>query len=382
MTRTAPSTGRPGGFRVLGFPVHIRAGFVIFMVLIAALHGSEYGLWLAGALAVFTLLHELGHALVARWAGAEAQISLEFMAGYASYRPTRPISFGVQALIALAGPLVHIAAGTAVLAALGHQPFERPDWDSGLAQAVWWAGPMIGALNLIPVLPLDGGNVVTSLLERVLGGRARRVMLYVSIAITGAIAVSTAVSDRTRPFTIFIAFVLLLQLQQLSADTDENAESPFDTARQLLAGGDDARARKVLVRGLRRPGRAVVPAPMTDADVERLIRLLPDPLPSGDPWNEYVLANLLLRTGRYEAAAHYAAESYGRQPRSLIATCVARAAAALGDDATALAWLRTAADAATSLDGVLRVIDEAPELARLRARPDVAALRTRLAHHP
>lgn len=366
---------------MLGFPVHVRAGFVIFMVLIAALHGSEYGLWLAGALAVFTLVHELGHAVVARWAGADAEISLEFMAGFASYRPTRPISFGVQALIALAGPLVHIAAGTAVLAALGHHPFERPDWDSSLAQAVWWAGPMIGALNLIPVLPLDGGNVVTSLLERVLGRRARRVMLYVSIALTGALAISTAVSERTRPFTIFIAFVLLLQVQALTADRDEGAVSPFDRARRLLADGDEGRARKALVTGLRRPGAAVVPAVMTVEEAERLVRLLPDPLPAGDPWNEYVLANLLIRTGRHEQAAHYAAASYGRTPRSLIATCVARAAAALGDDATAVAWLRTAADVGTTLDGVAKVIDEAPELARLRATPAVSAIRSLLVPH-
>jgi Zn-dependent protease len=381
MSGSAPTTRTPSGFRVLGFPVHVRAGFVIFMVLIAALHGSAYGLWLAGALAVFTLVHELGHAVVARSAGADAEISLEFMAGFASYRPTRPISFGVQALIALAGPLVHIAAGTAVLAALGHQPFERPDVDASLALAVWWAGPVIGALNLIPVLPLDGGNVVTSLLERVVGGRARRVMLYVSIAITGAVAVSTALSERTRPFTIFIGFVLLLQLQALSAERAESAVSPFDRARALLERGEDQRARKVLVNGLRRPGPAVVPATIATADAERLVALLPDPLPWGDPWNEYLLANLLIRIGRYEDAAHYAAESYARAPRSLIATSVARAAAALGDDATAVAWLRTAADAGTTPDGLMKVIDGAPELHHLRAHPDVIAIRARLIPH-
>ena len=43
-------------FRLLGFPVHIRAGFITFMVLIVLLYGSEFGLWLAGALFVFTLI--------------------------------------------------------------------------------------------------------------------------------------------------------------------------------------------------------------------------------------------------------------------------------------------------------------------------------------
>ena len=96
-------------FRLLGFPVHIRAGFITFMVLIVLLYGSEFGLWLAGALFVFTLIHELGHALAARATGAEAEISLNFLAGYASYRPTRPISRLERAGISFAGPAVQIS---------------------------------------------------------------------------------------------------------------------------------------------------------------------------------------------------------------------------------------------------------------------------------
>jgi len=52
-------------FRLFGFPVHVRPGFVMMMVLIVVLYGDAYGLWLAGALAGFTLLHELGHAVAA-----------------------------------------------------------------------------------------------------------------------------------------------------------------------------------------------------------------------------------------------------------------------------------------------------------------------------
>ena len=107
---------------MLGFPVHVGGGFVLFMVLIAAINGTEYGLWLAGALAVFTLLHELGHAQVARWAGAEAEISLEFMAGFASYRPTRPISRPMEALIRCRARSSTSPPGSLVLLAMGESP--------------------------------------------------------------------------------------------------------------------------------------------------------------------------------------------------------------------------------------------------------------------
>lgn len=364
---------RPGGFRVLGFPVHVRSGFVIFMILIAALHANEYGLWLAGSLAVFTLIHELGHALAARSAGAQAEISLEFMAGYASYRPTREISLPMRAVIALAGPVTHIVAGSLVLAVMGYGPFAIPD--DAAAQAIWWAGPVIGLFNLIPVLPLDGGNVVTTALERVLPARhAHRVMLYVSIAVTGAVAVSTALSERTRTLTVFIGFLLVLQLQSLFAERDATAESPIDRARRALAQGDDTRAQQILVRSMRRPAPAAAPMPMTAQEARALAALLPRPLPTGEPSQEYVLASLLLSAGVYDEAAHYAADAYGRTDQPVMATVVARAAAALGDEATAIAWLRTAAQ---HRPGPLlaRVLDGAPELARLRDRPEVAALR-------
>ena len=82
-------------------------------------------MWLAGSVAGFTLLHELGHAVVARRAGAEAEISLEFMAGFTSYHAKQPLSRPWTLAISLAGPLTHIAAGVAVLVAMGGDPFER-----------------------------------------------------------------------------------------------------------------------------------------------------------------------------------------------------------------------------------------------------------------
>jgi Zn-dependent protease len=365
-----------GGFRVFGFPVHVRSGFLIFMILIAGLHANAYGVWLAGSLAVFTLIHELGHAVAARSAGADAEISLEFMAGFASYRPTRPISLPMRAVIALAGPISHIAAGALVLVAMGHGPLGMPERGAVAAQAIWWAGPMIGAFNLIPVVPLDGGNVVTTLLERVVNEkRARQLMIWFSITITGAAAVATVFSERTRTLTVFIGFLLILQLQTLYADRAETAVSPVDKARAALARGDRDRAQSIMVSAMRRPGPPVAPAPMTAQEARDLVAVLPRPFPTGPPAQEYMLASLMLSAREYEEAAHYAAGSFGRDPQPLVATLVARAAAALGDDPTAIAWLRTAARHGPPSPQLIRVIDGSPELAHLRGHPDVTALR-------
>jgi Zn-dependent protease len=366
--------------RVFGFPLHVRPGFLVFIVLLVFINGDEFGVWLAVAVAGFTLLHELGHAVAARRAGARAEISLDFMAGYASYVAPRPLGQGTQALIALAGPVTHITAGVAVLALMGVNPLEEDSWQrSAATQAVWWAGPAIGLFNLLPILPLDGGNVVTSMLERILPGRARRMMLYVSLALTVAGAIFFAVAADLRTFTVFLGLIVVMQLQLVFDDRARHAQSPFDKALAALRAGDPDRATRTMVNGLRRPGSPRVgPRTLDDDATRRLLALIPHPLPYGDPFNEYVLANLLLRTGAYDEAARYGAESYGREPQPLMAATVARAAGALGDEDTAAAWLRAAADAATSPDGLAAVIDNAPELARARQRADVMALRRSL----
>ena len=164
--------------------------------MIVFLYGDEFGVWLAGvdrrrspcSTSSATPSPPAGP-------GPTAEISLDFLAGYASYTSPRPLSRGTEAAIALAGPLTHIAAGLAVLLAMGVDPLDAASRGSSPASAaVWWAGPVIGAFNLLPVLPLDGGNVVTSGLERVMPGRARTVMVYASVAITAPAAVAFAFS--------------------------------------------------------------------------------------------------------------------------------------------------------------------------------------------
>ena len=102
-------------FRLLGFDVHVRTGFILFTGLIVFLYQDAFGIWLAGSIAVLTLLHELGHAVAARRAGCQASISLDFLAGYTSFRPSTPLSRTQRAVISIAGPFTQIAISVAIL---------------------------------------------------------------------------------------------------------------------------------------------------------------------------------------------------------------------------------------------------------------------------
>ena len=101
-------------------------------------------------------------------------------------------------MISIAGPLTQITISVIVLLAMGVNPVSFDSVGrSDAAQAIWWAGPAIGALNLIPVLPLDGGHLAQTGLEAFVGKRALRIMAVASVSITVGAACSC--SSRAGP---------------------------------------------------------------------------------------------------------------------------------------------------------------------------------------
>ncbi|CAN5766100.1 hypothetical protein BH20ACT4_BH20ACT4_04810 [soil metagenome] len=379
MGQPTQATGSRGTTRIFGFPLHLRPGFFLFMALIVLINGNEFGVWLAGAVAVVTLVHELGHALVARAAGAKAEISLDFLAGYASYVPTRPLARPTRAAIAFAGPAIHIVFSTAVLVAMGANPLDTSTIDDSPARfAVFWAGPVIGLFNLLPILPLDGGNIVETGLNWFLPEDSKRVMLYASIAITVGGTAWLMLDDDRRSMIVFAGVILLMQLQMLYAGHEAD-DMAWMIASDQLRKGDATSARRTLEKAVAAPAPMVPPPAEMDRDqLSALIANLGARLPVGNPSNEYQLAERLLALGQYERAAFYAADTYRRHRGALVAATVARAANAAGDPITSLAWLRTAVSSAANPSTIARVIDQAPELGSLRSHPEVIGLRRSL----
>lgn len=400
-------------FRLLGFDVHVRSGFILFTALIVFLYRDAFGVWLAGAIAVLTLLHELGHAVAARRAGCQAEISLDFLAGYTSFRPTVELSRRQRALISVAGPFTQIAISLVVLVAMGVDPTSLDSVrQSDAAAAIWWAGPAIGALNLIPVLPLDGGHLAQTGLEVFVGKRAMRVMAIASVVITAGAAVLMYASGRTG-FVIFIAFLLFNQIQIVQAtsgkpgravDRSVDVEtaawetgrpgvlepgqrlSPWFEAHRAVLQGDPGGAMGVVLADLRsaKQGRWIPPVAATREQLSAVVETLPHDLPSaGNEYSARVLSEILLAVGRPQQAGDYAAATFSSHRSSMLATVVARAAAQLGDDGNALRWLGAAAETAiTETDGhrrlLARTMDVSPEFERLRSDGAYVTLRGEL----
>ncbi|MEO6652302.1 MAG: site-2 protease family protein [Ilumatobacteraceae bacterium] len=400
-------------FRLLGFDVHVRTGFIMFTGLIIVLYRDAFGVWLAASIAVLTLLHELGHAVAARRAGCQASISLDFLAGYTSFRSERTLGRAQRAMISLAGPLTQITISIAVLVALGVNPLSLDSVGrSDATAAIWWAGPAIGVLNLIPVLPLDGGHLAQTGLESLVGPRAHRIMAITSVTVTVAGAAFLYLTGRTG-FVIFIAFLLINQLQilqatsksghpgvQRSLDVETTAWqtgrpgvlepgqrlSPWFDAHRAVLKGDAGGAMGVILADLRstKTPRWIPPTAATREQLRSIVETLPTDLPgAGNEYSARVLADVLLAVGSPQRAGEFAARAFGEHRSSTLATSVARAAALMGDQANALRWLGAASETAMSETPghrqlLARTMDAMPEFRALAGDPTFVAVRGQL----
>lgn len=201
-------------FSIFGIPVQIQPFFWLTLVIIGGARDAntpsailEIGLFvLAGFISI--LVHELGHALTARKFGAYSEITLQAFGGYAAFsgvRLTRPQSF----LVTAAGPGIQILLGVALFFSFRFLPDLPHNADEFLIQLMWisivWA-----VLNLLPILPLDGGQM----LNAILGPARIKITLWVTI-ITAAVA-AYLVFTETNSF-LFPIFLGMFAWQAIQA---------------------------------------------------------------------------------------------------------------------------------------------------------------------
>lgn len=113
------------------------------------------------------LLHELGHALVARRNGMEIEgITLWLFGGVAQFKEMFK-SPGAEFRIGIAGPAVSFFLGVAFIGAAALTTFS-----TALNGTLFWLGYInlfLLVFNLLPALPLDGGRVLRATLWKVKG---------------------------------------------------------------------------------------------------------------------------------------------------------------------------------------------------------------------
>ncbi|MFN0052297.1 MAG: metalloprotease [Planctomycetales bacterium] len=184
-------------FSLFGIPVRVHPMFWVFSA-VMGWDRNDFNfmlLWI-GCVFLSILVHELGHALTAQHFGWRPEIVLYAFGGYAGFMPTWNFSTRRSVLVSLAGPgagfvLFGIVWGLERL--IFHMGW-LPDSPQQALYLIWVLQTLIfinlwwGLVNLLPVYPLDGGQVSRELLRHFRPYDGLEISLKLSILLGGCAA--------------------------------------------------------------------------------------------------------------------------------------------------------------------------------------------------
>lgn len=335
-------------------PINIHPTFWLFAGMIGYLNGRSLVstlIWV-GIILISVLVHEFGHALMASAFGLKPRIELVALGGL-TYHNGQNLSFWKQFLIVLAGPFAGfmLYLGGFVLAQQ-----TMPPWASVLALFaavnLFWT-----VINLLPILPLDGGQLLRLVLEKFMGIKGMKWALIISMALgsMGALlffAANSLLGGAIFALLAFQSYGLFLKTRHLRAtDQDETLKSCLQQAEQLLQQGKRSDARTLLnqIRARAKEGVIFHTATQYLASLEheegntRAVYQLLVPIQSVLELESIgLLHQAAFEIGDFPLVAQLAAECYQTWPSVETALRNAYAHAALAESAPAVGWLETA----------------------------------------
>lgn len=228
--------GRGLSFTLGGIPVTIN----LSILLVLAFLGLQLGD--LALIAVFVvvgtasvLLHELGHAVAARIAGFSPQVELAGMGGLTSYRGDTSRLVGLA--ITAAGPIVQIVAGVVGMAFTNGFGLVYRGNLVEFALSAWVVISIVwGVLNLVPVLPLDGGQILRGVIPG--SPRTRSLVAHgvsAGVAVAGLLWALVSGDTWIALLAGFFAYSNVMSLVSLRQADHTHDEQP--TAVTLLAEG-------------------------------------------------------------------------------------------------------------------------------------------------
>lgn len=203
-------------FKLFGFPIRIHWLFWILCAFLAMgdlQEGGRYGLimliiWV-GTILSSIMWHELGHAFFRKRYGAPySEITLWGLGGLCSGPGgfTRHQSM----MISFAGPLFNFILGTAIVLLANFFPINSLYFERFVRIAIWvnfgW-----GILNLLPILPLDGGRIF----QAFMANRAPRIVPMVGLVLSILFAAWALLAFERYIFAAFLFGMMAWQNWQM-----------------------------------------------------------------------------------------------------------------------------------------------------------------------
>jgi stage IV sporulation protein FB len=198
---------------------------------------------------VSVVFHELGHALMAVLFRQKATIQLVALGGLTSYEGPK-LTFFRQFLIVLNGPLfgiiLAIFAGFCMMLDLSSWPLVRNILFVTLYANIFWS-----VVNLIPVLPLDGGQLLRIVFEAWFGLTGYRISLLVGACFAALITLASFLFSQILIGALFALFAFQgfdLWRKSKSAtkeDRDDEMGRRLEEGERALQEGKRADAERI-----------------------------------------------------------------------------------------------------------------------------------------
>lgn len=243
---------------LFGIPLFLDPSWFVILGLTTLNFGFAYQYWgtitgwsagLIMALLLFAsvLLHELGHSLVAESQGIKVNsITLFFFGGIAAIEEESKTP-GQAFQVAIAGPAVSIILF--LLLRLGSSVIPDSNLLSTMTGDLSRINLVVALFNLIPGLPLDGGQVLKSALWKITGDRFKAVHLAAkSGQILGysAIALGFVIDFLTKDFITGLWIVLIGWFGVRNAKSYDNVTTLQETLLELVASDGMTRNFRVV----------------------------------------------------------------------------------------------------------------------------------------
>lgn len=225
-------------------PIRIHPTFWLLCFGIGFLNTATVAGTLIWAVVVFVsvLVHEFGHALTALAFGQHARIDLVGLGGLTS-RTGKKTKLWQDFIIVLDGPLAGLLLAALSYAALLYLPKSANHvlvygLNVAVIANIFWT-----VINLLPIQPLDGGRLLSIVLESFLGARGIKFALGISILAAGCFAILAFLVGQMLPGAIF--FLLGFESFRTLQGERRMREKDHDTSLQvLLQRGERAFKRK------------------------------------------------------------------------------------------------------------------------------------------
>jgi Zn-dependent protease len=234
--------------KIFGIPVKVQPYFFLVVGFLGYARGGPFEFLVEWIIVVFIsiLAHEFGHALTVRAFGMSPQILIYGFGGVTSWTDEKGVSPLKHIAISLAGPFAGFLFGGVVylsneaLPDLFADRFGAQTYVDLLFVNLGW-----GIFNLLPILPLDGGNVAFSIEQWVTKKRRGVITRGVSLLVAGVVGL-WALSVGWM-WVVFLMAIFSWNngsalFQLLQYDRDGRMRPLLDHAREAVKTDDGATA--------------------------------------------------------------------------------------------------------------------------------------------